>query len=187
MTDGSESSPLVGLWSAMREGDVSTSALPLCHLQGSLWSALLFRASIHEEFDSMSDPQHISQRIYEICRVVPERDRERLLARREVEAIIRAEINNESNLVRYVRESPRSAFFAAQVVTREVFVAAAGAKRSESLAARIIEVWDRFARADWFYEALNVGDPRSLRSDEVASDVRSLAVALGSMGDGGER
>src|SRR4051812_20231781 len=144
MNGGVGRSPLLGLWAAMREGDVAATALPHCHLQGRLWSALLFRAAIWDEFHEVSNPRHITRRVHEMCLVVPETDRERLLARRETDAIIRAEVNGELDLIQYVCNSSRSAFLTAQVVTRGVFVAAVRSGHAIRLARQIVEAWHAF-------------------------------------------
>lgn len=185
MNDGNGQSPLLGLWAAMRAGDVAATALPYCHLQGRLWSALLFRAAIRDEFREVSDPRHITQRVHKICAMVPEADRERLLARREADAIIRAEVNGELDLIQHVHDSSRSAFLTAQLITRDVFVAVVKSGHSTRLARRIVEAWQAFGDEDWLLKALNVVDPRPLMTDDVSSDVRALAGALPGP-DGGE-
>ncbi|MEY9859407.1 hypothetical protein ABH935_005037 [Catenulispora sp. GAS73] len=154
--DRDASEALVSLWGALndaRSDQVVAEVLPACHLVGPVLSTVLFRAGIRTVLTGTSDSWDIAWLLHTATAWLPP-DFSHLLALRETETLIRAEIADSERKSRDVRATDRNAFFTAQVATLQIFRELARAGRATALAMEIIAAGSNFRRDDWLLEEL---------------------------------
>lgn len=83
-------------------------------------SVTFFRAAILWKFGRLCDPREVARVLFDYTNRIPRQHRQ-LLAMREAEAVIRAELNGEVQLIQEIKWDHRQALNAMQLVTRFVF------------------------------------------------------------------
>ena len=171
------SAPLLSLWDALITAQGIADVLPACHIVGPILSTALFRAGIRVAFADVLDPRHIARVLLAASRSVPDPEgAAHLFARREAEALIRADVGGEMPLVEHVKASKRNAFFTAQVATREIFQGLAREGKAQELGRQIVAVGESLTADDWLIGALRGPHPSwSEGIDGLAMGVRALA------------